>query len=337
MGFIANNCILLFLVTLVFCYTNSKYLLVKFEQPDAKVKVSSRSLGSPSDSHTSPQNPLLSHRNRHLVNVEGCGMDRQKKSNSARIVGGSDTKRGEFPWLTLLRDPHYSWNCGGSLISSSWVLTAAHCVTHEDPPDVGCKAVLDTKKEAMVGHHDKTRTNKAIIVGSEKIIAHQGFSWCNGKSDIALIKLSQPILINNDNNINTVCLPFSYPEGLFFGLSVTVAGHGKTKHSNSANVMKKLDTKLINPQECDKAYDTHGRHFSIFKGQNLCTQALEGQDSCSGDSGGPLMTAKMTENRKQWFQVGLVSWGLTKCGTKGIPGVYTNVKTYLKWILDNLN
>jgi secreted trypsin-like serine protease len=60
-----------------------------------------------------------------------------------------------------------------------------------------------------------------------------------------------------------------------------------------------------------------------------------GQDSCGGDSGGPLMTRNKT-GKGQWFQVGLVSWGLRKCGTKGVPGVYTNVRTYLKWILDHI-
>ena len=40
-------------------------------------------------------------------------------------------------------------------------------------------------------------------------------------------------------------------------------------------------------------------------------------------------------NRKYWTHIGLVSWGV-ECETPGIPGVYTNVQHYLKWILDNL-
>lgn len=341
MSYMAKDVIISFLVTIVFCATNSKYLLVKFEEPDVKEKVSGRSLGSLVDAHTIPQmNPLLNHPNLHLLNEEGCGMDRKKKSNSARIVGGSDTRRGEFPWLTFVSGGGFT--CGGSLISSSWVLTAAHCVTVKS----GCRAVLE-KKDVLIGHHDKTKRNNAITVSSENIIAHPDFTFCNGKSDIALIKLSRPVLSNRENNINTVCLPLEYPKELFFGLSVTVAGHGDTKIRKNfegeweswdgSNVMKKLDTKLVTPQECAKAHHRVRSSYSIFEGQNLCTEALEGQDSCAGDSGGPLMTAKMTNNKKQWFQVGVVSWGQTKCGTKGIPGVYTNVKTYLKWILDNLN
>jgi hypothetical protein len=43
-----------------------------------------------------------------------------------RITGGSPAARGQFPWqAALIID--VTWFCGGSLISSQWVLTAAHC------------------------------------------------------------------------------------------------------------------------------------------------------------------------------------------------------------------
>jgi len=130
------------------------------------------------------------------------------------------------------------------------------------------------------------------------------------------------------------------------GLRVTVIGHGNTKNKQNsegewsfwdrAEIMKKLDTKLITTEECSIAHEKDPtQNAPILEGQNLCTEALQGQDSCAGDSGGPLMTANKT-GRGQWFQVGLVSWGLTKCGTEGVPGVYTNVRTYLKWILDHI-
>ena len=356
MHYIPTN---LFLITLLVCFTNTKYLLVQVKSAEDQVKSSFRNLDSVYDTNPDRnlypvhdnvpdillrKNRFSNHPNRNLVNDEGCGQDRQGNSYSGRIVGGSESKRGEFPWLVLLRDPHSSWNCGGSLISSSWVLTAAHCVTDDDR-----NGGVDTheKKEAMVGQHNKEHEDDAVIVGSEKIIPHKDFTWQNGKSDIALIKLSKPIDLQTHANVNTVCLPLSYPQELHPGLHVTVAGHGNTKNRMdsdgewtnyaSSDVMKKLDTKLIETEECSAAHDRMGQHFDIVVGQNICTEALAGQDSCNGDSGGPLMTPTITEKGKQWFQVGLVSWGLAKCGTEGIPGIYTCVNCYTNWILDHID
>ena len=64
---------------------------------------------------------------------------------------------------------------------------------------------------------------------------------------------------------------------------------------------------------------------------------ISGSDSCGGDSGGPLMIERNSDAIPFMTQIGLVSWGPPKCGTKGAPGVYTNVRYFLPWILDNLD
>ena len=61
---------------------------------------------------------------------------------------------------------------------------------------------------------------------------------------------------------------------------------------------------------------------------------VSGEDSCNGDSGGPLMVSKNDVR----YQIGVVSFGTGKripCGA-GIPGVYTKVTKFLPWIAKNL-
>ena len=63
---------------------------------------------------------------------------------------------------------------------------------------------------------------------------------------------------------------------------------------------------------------------------------VSGKDSCGGDSGSPLVLKKKKGIVRYSVQIGLVSWGLPQCGTSGVPGVYTNVGYFMKWILDNI-
>lgn len=61
----------------------------------------------------------------------------------------------------------------------------------------------------------------------------------------------------------------------------------------------------------------------------------EGKDSCRGDSGGPLMIEDEYRDKDRMIQFGIVSFGPQQCGST-IPGVYTDVRKYIKWILDNI-
>lgn len=60
---------------------------------------------------------------------------------------------------------------------------------------------------------------------------------------------------------------------------------------------------------------------------------LSGKDSCSGDSGGPLLHRESAD--APWYQVGVVSFGTKLCGV-GKAGVYTKVAAFTDWILQTL-
>ena len=59
-----------------------------------------------------------------------------------------------------------------------------------------------------------------------------------------------------------------------------------------------------------------------------------GSDSCNGDSGGPLVYRPNGPDTP-YYQVGVVSFGTSKCGN-GSPGVYTRVVAFMDWIGQNM-
>lgn len=64
----------------------------------------------------------------------------------------------------------------------------------------------------------------------------------------------------------------------------------------------------------------------------ICGYIETGKDSCQGDSGG----SPVCEYNQTWVQVGIVSWG-TGCGYTNVPGVYTDIAFYSKWIVGMVN
>ncbi|KAG8245480.1 hypothetical protein J6590_105308 [Homalodisca vitripennis] len=70
--------------------------------------------------------------------------------------------------------------------------------------------------------------------------------------------------------------------------------------------------------------------------RKICAGAVDGVDSCMGDSGGPLMGEFTVDGPlTKYFLIGVVSYGPKLCGTRR-PGVYVKVPSYLGWILDNV-
>jgi hypothetical protein len=64
----------------------------------------------------------------HLVtNKYVCGV--KGTYRSGRVVGGEDAVPGEWCWQVALINSLNQYLCGGALIGTQWVLTAAHCVT----------------------------------------------------------------------------------------------------------------------------------------------------------------------------------------------------------------
>lgn len=111
-------------------------------------------------------------------------------------------------------------------------------------------------------------------------------------------------------------------------INLTVAGWGQTENDFSSSVKLRVRVPYKTKATCQSLYGL----LTQLSDQQVCAGGVIGQDSCKGDSGGPLMEVR----DDKIYLVGVVSFGMKPCAVKGRPGVYTKVFKYRDWILSNM-
>jgi len=206
--------------------------------------------------------------------------------------------------------------CGATLIASKWVMTAAHCIVdsdteaHKTPSDI----------VALIGTNDLVNTSSGSIRASVKrIIVHPYYNNETTDTDIALLELVYDTsFVTMDVSGNDV------PDGI----PATVVGWG-TLDSDTDDFPKDLyevEVPIVNRAICERSLDKYS-FGSVNLSQNMICAGSTGKDSCSGDSGGPLMARENGE----YVVVGISSWGL-ECAKPDTYGIYTRVSKFKNWI-----
>jgi len=240
------------------------------------------------------------------------------------IINGEDVEDAStYPYIASLQvvtEDGNEHNCGGSIISDEYILSAAHCFFDEDG-----NQVADNYYNVMVGVVDLTEqggeAGNRQLMEAKQVIVHPDYDG-NVDNDIAIIQLNGNLDLDG-TYVAAISLATN-TQNLTSGQDLTVIGWGDTIGSSDEYEYGEYPDRLqvatvdfITQSECLKMigeFDIHGR---------MCAGTGD-TDSCSGDSGGPLVA--------DGVQYGIVSYGVsTGCG-KGIPGIYAEVSCYLGWV-----
>ncbi|XP_046947158.1 neurotrypsin [Lynx rufus] len=251
-----------------------------------------------------------------------CGL-RLLHRRQKRIIGGKNSLRGGWPWQVSLRlkSSHGDGRllCGATLLSSCWVLTAAHCFKRYGN---------STRSYAVrVGdYHTLVPEEFEEEIGVQQIVIHREYRPDSSDYDIALVRLEGPEeqCVRFSSHVLPACLPLRRERPQKTASNCYITGWGDTGRAYS-RTLQQAAIPLLPKRFCEERYK--GR----FTGRMLCAGNLHEHkrvDSCQGDSGGPLMCVRSGES---WVVYGVTSWGYG-CGVKDSPGVYTKVSAFVPWI-----
>ncbi|KAM8777337.1 brain-specific serine protease 4-like isoform 2-T2 [Rhynchonycteris naso] len=245
-----------------------------------------------------------------------CGKPQQLN----RIVGGEDSADAEWPWVVSIQK-NRTHHCAGSLLTSRWVITAAHCFkgTLNEPSQFS--VLLGAWQLGNPGPRSQE-------VGIAWVHPHPVYSWREGsRADIALVRLEHPIQFSE--RVLPICLP-DFSVHLLPNTNCWIAGWGSVHDGvplSQPQILQKLKVPIIDSEICGRLY-WRGAGQAAITEDMLCAGYLEGQrDACLGDSGGPLMC----EVDDTWLLAGIISWG-EGCAERNRPGVYISLVAHRSWV-----
>ncbi|KAI2809851.1 hypothetical protein BLOT_001003, partial [Blomia tropicalis] len=231
-----------------------------------------------------------------------------RSSLMSRIVGGVRAQIGEIPYqVALLRSG--SFVCGGSLIGSHYVLTAAHCVFgNEDEPSL------------FTVRYGTVYRNSGFDIDVNMIRRHPSYSPETFDYDVAVLCLANNYVPGI--NAEQISLAKSSPT---IGSSVILSGWGLLSTNGNKLplfLQKSNNLTIISNEECQQKCIDHN-----ITDRMLCAFSRI-QSSCIGDSGGPMV--------QHGVLMGVISWGSTWCLHPTHPTVYANVVNLRQWIVENM-
>ncbi|XP_069156593.1 trypsin-1-like [Procambarus clarkii] len=229
-------------------------------------------------------------------------------SSWTRIQGGKDANIGEWPWVVYLKIKVSGSfvECGGSIISPLYVLTAAHCVFDVNKKKGDSVRVIASEYDLK----DEMETDRQSVI-VRRVRIYPRYDNVAQIGDIALLKLKRALVLGE--GVAPACLA---PPGNYEGDTVVLAGWGNLKfNGQSPEKLQEATQKVVNLDECARNYST----LPDSDEQPLTDEHVFYK----------WLTSVFVLHGGNW------SYG-HRCAEPGFPGVNTFVPSYISWILDTM-
>lgn len=312
---------------------------------------------------------------------ENCGLSERNKGGQSfksprehqsgrneQLINGQATKNSEqYPWMLALWIKFNTMNvptCGAGLISSRYVITAAHCVADRKLSYVlrGGSIInrivpASGQSELKLGGmmHPGDENGWGTVLEIESITINPKYQPFTFENDIALIRLKEEIRPSRE--LFPICLPPPVPANGkltdYSGEIVTVTGWGCEKEdcglADVPVVLREAKIPIV-PNDIGMCWfmnDTvqgSGSEYIPSKIFIIGGDESGSISTCNGDSGSPVVRRRpihpnalpQDDVAGRWEVIGLVSWS-KGCGRPLRPCVWTRVESFVEWILSEMH
>ncbi|CAK1546209.1 unnamed protein product [Leptosia nina] len=262
-----------------------------------------------------------------------CG--RRTLQNAELTSVKTEATAGEWPWhvALLIRQILFlaMYQCGGSIISRTAVLTAGHCVfLNGNPVDVS-RIMIEAGVDNL---RDYNQTGRQILNAID-VFVHPAYDPDQSTADLAIVRVNA---FTYTEYVQPICIwgP-SYDKRNLFGQLAVVVGFGTTEENQLSDTLRSTYSVVQNDTTCI-AYSPD-LYTGLLNEFTFCAglDPKSGTSPLKGDSGGGLIVPTMQPDHKvSWFLRGVLSKcgiaaGDTRCHPKFYV-IYTNVAPHYGWI-----
>jgi len=241
-------------------------------------------------------------------------------SGNRIVINGPDARKNAFPWLVSILSStglQGSQLCGGTLLNSRVVLSAAHCTFYESGSRIPPQMIKVTLGDHNIRRHEYGEQK----AGVSDYRSHPRYNHYNQEADydFSLLFLDRNIVFSK--TISSACLP--NPSKNYENTPVIAAGWGLDETGRTPDILQQVELRTMSNRHCSYKWGV------ILTNNMICADGHY-QGTCSGDSGGPLMV-----KGREKTVIGVTSWGITDICNVNQPSVFARVSSQLEWIKAN--